>query len=208
MTTFTLSDLVDVHQPSFWLSLATITFNPLAWNIVARNEYHNHTITRLVGGARRGTYLLAALIFGFGLLRDSLYSQALLAQPRVPLLPSELAVPVPALLFLVGQTLVLTSTYALGITGTFLGDYFGILLDAKVEGFPFNVVNDPMYTGSTLCFIAGALWYERPAGLLISFYVWIAYRIALSYEGPFTDAIYRNRATKSNADATRAKKEL
>jgi phosphatidylethanolamine/phosphatidyl-N-methylethanolamine N-methyltransferase len=66
---------------------------------------------------------------------------------------------VPAILFLVGQTFVITSTWALGVTGTFLGDYFGILMDHRVEGFPFNVLRDPMYVGSTMCFAAGALWY-------------------------------------------------
>lgn len=102
-----------------------------------------------------------------------------------------------------GQTFVITSTWALGITGTFLGDYFNILMDHRVEGyahvlarsdmssaniaafirFPFNVLRDPMYVGSTMCFAAGALWYERPAGLLITLYVYIVYLIALRYEG-------------------------
>lgn len=121
-------------------------------------EYHKHTITRIFGSARTGTYVLALAIFLLGILRDSLYTKALLDQPRVPLLPSEFAVLVSAVLFVVGQTLVITSTWALGITGTFLGDYFGILLDSKVEGFPFSLVRDPMYTGSTMCFFAGALW--------------------------------------------------
>ena len=53
---------------------------------------------------------------------------------------------------------VITSTWARGITGTFLGDYFGILMDHRVEGFPFNVLRDPMYVGSTMSFAATALW--------------------------------------------------
>jgi phosphatidylethanolamine N-methyltransferase len=28
----------------------------------------------------------------------------------------------------------------------------------KVESFPFNVTSSPMYTGSTLSFLATALW--------------------------------------------------
>lgn len=86
------------------------------------------------------------------------YQQALKDQPRIPLLPEPYATIVPAVMFIVGQVFVLTSTYALGITGTFLGDYFGILMDHRVEGFPFNVLRDPMYVGSTLCFGATALW--------------------------------------------------
>ena len=41
--------------------------------------------------------------------------------------------------------------------GTFLGDYFGILMKEKVTGFPFNVLDNPMYVGSTLLFLAHSL---------------------------------------------------
>jgi len=86
------------------------------------------------------------------------YRSAILDQPRARLLPAPLDTLVPAVLFAFGQTFVVTSTWALGITGTFLGDYFGILMDQRVEGFPFNVLCDPMYVGSTMCFAAAALW--------------------------------------------------
>jgi len=49
--------------------------------------------------------------------------------------------------------------WALGITGTYLGDYFGILMDARVTGFPFNVLENPMYIGSTMNFLGISLWY-------------------------------------------------
>lgn len=112
----------------------------------------------------------------------------------------------------------MTSTWALGVTGTFLGDYFGILMDHRVEGFPFNVLRDPMYVGSTMCFAATALWFESPAGLLITLYVYIVYIVALRFEGyvvlsmsywqlthirnrPFTDAIYSKRASDALASS-------
>ncbi|KAF9476627.1 phospholipid methyltransferase [Pholiota conissans] len=195
--------LVDYTKPSFQISLLAIAFNPTAWNIVARNEYRNKTITKIFGGnARYGTYFLALLIFSFGILRDNLYHQALQEQPQKAILPKEYATIVPAALFAIGQLFVITSTYSLGITGTFLGDYFGILMDHRVEGFPFNVLRDPMYVGSTMCFAATALWYERPAGLLITIYVYIVYLVALKFEGPFTDMIYAKRA-----EAKAAKKQ-
>ena len=56
-------------------------------------------------------------------------------------------------------------------------------MDHRVEGFPFNVLTDPMYVGSTMTFVGGSLWYESPAGLLISLYVYVAYVIALRFEG-------------------------
>ncbi|KAG1797059.1 uncharacterized protein HD556DRAFT_1306753 [Suillus plorans] len=77
---------------------------------------------------------------------------ALSDQPQVPMLSTPYDILILVVLFAIGQLFVVTSTWALGITGTFLGDYFGILMDHCVQGFPFNVLRDPMY--------------ERPAGLL------------------------------------------
>ncbi len=67
----------------------------------------------------------------------------------------------------------------------------------------------------SLCFVLRSLEllahprYERPAGLLITLYVYIVYVIALRFEGPFTDMIYSNRAARDSAQAkSESKKEL
>lgn len=190
---------VDLSKPSLYFSLASIAFNPTAWNIVARNEYRNKTITKIFGGsAKIGCYFLAASIFFAGMLRDSLFHKAIAEQPHAQLLSEPLNVIVPPVLVGLGQLFVITSTWQLGITGTFLGDYFGILMDHRVEGFPFNVLRDPMYVGSTMSFVGASLWYESPAGLLIALYIYVAYVIALRFEGPFTDMIYSNREVKKD----------
>jgi phosphatidylethanolamine N-methyltransferase len=129
----------------------------------------------------------------------SSYNEALAAQPAHPLLASPVikygAIP----LFLTGNTLVLTSMYALGVTGTYLGDYFGILMDAPVTSFPFNVSEAPMYHGSTLSFLATALWYGKPAGLLLTGVVAAAYSVARRWEDPFTGMIYEKREEERRA---------
>ncbi|KAH9966176.1 hypothetical protein BGW80DRAFT_1343214, partial [Lactifluus volemus] len=61
-------------------------------------------------------------------------------------------------LFILGQTFVMTSTWAFGITGTVLGDDFGIPMDHRVEGFPLKVLRDTMFVGSAMCFAATELW--------------------------------------------------
>ena len=102
-----------------------------------------------------------------------------------------------------GNTLVLTSYYALGITGTFLGDYFGILMDEPVTGFPFNVTSAPMYWGSTMSFLGTALLYGRPAGVLLTAEVLFVYSMALQWEDPFTSGIYKKR-DKERAEGKKA----
>jgi len=72
--------------------------------------------------------------------------------------------------------------YALGITGTYLGDYFGILMEKRVESFPFNVTDAPMYYGSTMSFLGTAILYGKPAGVLLTVEVLLVYLVALRFE--------------------------
>lgn len=101
--------------------------------------------------------------------------------------------------------LVVSSTWALGITGTFLGDYFGILMDDIVTGFPFNITDAPMYHGSTMSFLGSALVYSRPAGIVITAWVLLVYTVALRFENPFTAEIYAKR-DRERAAAKEGKK--
>ncbi|TIB93895.1 PEMT-domain-containing protein [Wallemia mellicola] len=191
-------DWFDFKQPSLWIVIASIVFNPLFWNIL---------LTKLAGGRPYlGCYLLAVTIFSLGILRDHLFQSALAEQPNLaphPYYPTA-HVYVALALFLSGQILVITSMLALGVTGTYLGDYFGILMSHRVTSFPFNVVEDPMYIGSTLCFFGTSIWYRSPAGIAISVFVFIVYQIALRYEGPFTAMIYSAKDKKTEEATPKA----
>lgn len=175
--------LVNLESKSLWVSAASIVFNPVFWNLAARLEYRHKVITKLAGGnARRGCYLLALTIFSLGIVRDMLFARALREQPKLLTdIPFE-AKAIGGGLFVVGNVLVLSSMYALGITGTYLGDYFGILMDDRVTSFPFNVTENPMYYGSFLSFLGTSLWYGKPAGALLSILVLGMYLIALRFE--------------------------
>lgn len=129
------------------------------------------------------------------------YERALRQQPHWEPLHNPLVKVAAVALFVAGQTFVLTSMWALGLVGTYLGDYCGILMKERVTCFPFNVLEDPMYVGSAMAFLGIALWYESPAGILLSAFVWLVYSIALKYEGPFTSAIYSNAAAAKAKDA-------
>ncbi|CAO3669536.1 hypothetical protein G6F70_000601 [Rhizopus microsporus] len=193
------NDWIDFSQPSLYFSLAHILFNPIFWNTAARAEYNSKILTKLAGGnAYRGCYGLAVTIFTLGITRDYLYHQALSFQPTHSFLDNQIVQLSAILLFLTGNTLVLSSMWALGVTGTYLGDYFGILMKERVTGFPFNICDNPMYIGSTCTFLATALWYKSPAGIFLTAIVYIVYKIALTFEEPFTAMIYANKDNKKN----------
>ncbi|KAJ9151419.1 Phosphatidyl-N-methylethanolamine N-methyltransferase [Pleurostoma richardsiae] len=200
--------LVDFDQKSLLISALAIAFNPTFWNIVARREYRTHFLTRLFGGrARTACYFLAATIFSLGIVRDLLYERALRHQPSHPLLDTPAATYAGYALLAAGNVLVVSSTWALGITGTFLGDYFGILMDHMVTGFPFSVTDAPMYYGSTMSFLGSALVYGKPAGLLLTAWVLVVYLVALRYENPFTAEIYAKRERERAAGAKKEGKK-
>ncbi|KAK9481404.1 phospholipid methyltransferase-domain-containing protein [Lipomyces japonicus] len=192
--------LIDFSKSSLALSAASVAFNPIFWNLAARAEYHTKVLTKLAGGNRKyGCYGLAFTIFSLGILRDVLYERALRDQPTWQMPAGHdhyysLAIKAAAVLaFAYGNLLVVTSMWALGVTGTYLGDYFGILMDARVTGFPFNVTDNPMYHGSTLSFLGTALWFGKPAGLALTATVAVMYKLALRFEEPFTAEIYAKR---------------
>ncbi|KAK5995042.1 Phosphatidyl-N-methylethanolamine N-methyltransferase [Cladobotryum mycophilum] len=189
------------------VSAASIIFNPLYWNIIARQEYHNRILSKVFGGSYGACYTLFVTIFSLGLLRDWLFKAALNGQPSHPLLETVYAQAAGYALFAWGSVLVLTSMWALGVTGTYLGDYCGILMEEMVTGFPFNVTSAPMYWGSTLNFVGTALIYGKPAGLLLSLEVLIAYIVALRFEDPFTAEIYAKRERERAAAKSGKKSE-
>ena len=183
-------------------------FPPILTTKTPPSEYHNKTLTKLFNGrSQTACYALAATIFGLGLVRDWLYKTAISEQAAHPLLLSVYSQAAAYTLLAAGNTLVISSTWALGITGTFLGDYFGILMDDVVTGFPFSVTGAPMYWGSAMSFLGTALLYGKPAGLLLTVEVFLVYVTALSFEDPFTAEIYAKRDRERAAEKSGKKRK-
>ncbi|XP_031655236.1 phosphatidylethanolamine N-methyltransferase isoform X3 [Oncorhynchus kisutch] len=158
---------IDVYDPRFCVAVIAIIFNPFFWNVlirphdsqwsqtvgaqttVARWEHRTRGLTRLFGGPYLACYCLGTLIILLNVYRSHSMTVAMKAQARWEVMASPEVFYAGAALMALGSVLVVTSFLALGFTGTFLGDYFGILMEEKVKGFPFNVTENPMYWGST-----------------------------------------------------------
>ena len=191
-------------------AMAAVVGSPLIWNIIARSEYRTHWLTRLAGGKYRGCYALAVWIFTSSLYRDWLFAQACLENPSSLIFPAghtalDYNLNVGRVLCAVGSILVLASYYRLGITGTYLGDYFGIYMKERVTAFPYTLFDDPMYTGATLAFLGQAVEWNSAVGVFLAVWVWLVYKIATKvFEDPFTTEIYRVKAEREAAEAKKA----
>ncbi|XP_072032538.1 phosphatidylethanolamine N-methyltransferase-like [Amphiura filiformis] len=188
---------IDWSDTNLYITGILIIFNPLFWNCVARYEYRTHFLTKLFMGPKIGCTLLAGTIFFLGTIRLRRYQLVIESHPQWALLVDNIYAQYIAYAFILfGSVLILASFYALGLFGTYLGDYFGILMKERVTCFPFNIMDNPMYWGTVLDYLGSAIWHASPAGLLLTVLLAICYKIAILFEEPFTAEIYRQKAKK------------
>ncbi|XP_028826622.1 phosphatidylethanolamine N-methyltransferase isoform X2 [Denticeps clupeoides] len=171
-------------------------YSNLDYSKVARWEHRTRGLTRLFGGPYVACYSLAILILLLNVYRSHSITVAMKGQPKWALMDRPEVFYTGVALIGGGILFVVSSFLALGFTGTFLGDYFGILMEKKVTGFPFNMIENPMYWGSTANYLGLALMKASPVGVVLAGVVAISYRVAITYEGPFTNEIYRQRAQR------------
>ncbi|XP_069338000.1 phosphatidylethanolamine N-methyltransferase isoform X3 [Eulemur rufifrons] len=187
---------VDPSDSSFVAAVLAIVFNPLYWNVVARWEHRTRKLSRAFHSPHLACYALGGSILLLNFLRSHCFTQAMLHQPLAEGLDHPAAYGLGLALLGVGSMFVLSSFFALGFTGTFLGDYFGILKEARVTTFPFNILDNPMYWGSTANYLGWAIMHASPTGLLLTAVVALTYAVAVQYEEPFTTEIYRQKACR------------
>ncbi|KCV67844.1 hypothetical protein H696_05575 [Fonticula alba] len=196
---------VDFLDPVALKAALVVAMIPFLWNVIARSEHRTRWMTRLCGGhARLGCYLLALAIFTASSYRTTFIQEAISAGARWAVLDTPLVRMVAAVMFVFANVLVLATYARLGITGTYLGDYFGILMSHRVEGFPFTITDNPMYWGSVLNYLSLALWNASPVGILLSVVVYVVYYVAIQFENPFTAMIYNEAAAKKAAAAKKS----
>jgi len=216
----TIKAAFNFEDPLVYVVFAHVIFNPLYWNIVARLEYNTRFLSKGVFGSKKpgdkrsliACAVNGVFIFVIGLTRDYLYNYVIEKQP--PFMPLEemfkeewhytgLVINIfAAILLACGGILVLGAYYQLGLRGTYLGDYFGFYLPGEIHSFPFNVSTCPMYDGSSLNFLAFAIYNRSLLGVLVTILVFTCYHVACIFEDSFTREIYRKKAEE---DAKKSK---
>lgn len=188
-------ELIHWTDPLLWTSAFFMLFGPLIWNILAQTEYYHHSLTQLFCGHKKIAIIaLAFIILLLNYLRSTVFNLAIESQPKFPLSHPVLFI-ISIVLVGFGQLLVWASFYRLGFYPTFLADYFGVFIhDAPITSFPFSVCNDPMYFGSAVTHFGVAIAHSSPAGLLLSAFLSIVYKLAISQEGKMLQIIYSKKA--------------
>jgi phosphatidylethanolamine/phosphatidyl-N-methylethanolamine N-methyltransferase len=185
-----------ILNSQFWKSVICITINPLFWNVIAQIEYYKHTCSSLFGGRKKlAVTVLAILILLLNVLRSLMFERTVHSQPHLNHF-SPISTILGISLLLIGQVFTLSSFWKLGFYPTFLGDYFGLFMhDAPITSFPFNVMDDPMYWGSTLSYLGIAVSENSPCGIVLTAWVAVVYKIAIWQEGKMLKILYAQKKT-------------
>ena len=183
-----------VQNKKALIACVIVMINPLFWNIVSRYEYKTRTVSKVLGGPKRGCAALGACILTLNYLRTATFHNTVDQYGYWEPLNNDVVEALGYLIVAAGSLLVISSSWKLGFFVSFMGDYFGLLLNSKVTGFPFNVVNDPMYFGSGLVYLGLALQHASIVGLVLTGCIAVSYGIAVRFEGPFTAQIYNERS--------------
>lgn len=215
LPTFTPSDIplrVDLTSKAVQRSLAAIAWAPFAWNVFPRLEYRHRVIsTPLFGSRTIALYAFAAYIVCFSSFREHVFFEAIASTPKWTSGDDFIDDIVRAIgtgLLAFGVILSVTGFYHLRITYTYMGEYFGFMMDKLVTSFPFNFAPDPMYNGSVLMHYGYAFRALSPAGLFLSMVTALSYWIAAKiFEEPFMMYCYNLAAKqaknkKNDADNT------
>lgn len=186
------------QQWDFWMAIVCAAINPIYWNAVARLEYRTHFWSRLFCGTKCGIWILAVSIVALNAIRTTAFHRAMEIGPKSELLGAYPAVKALGLaLICLGALFVCSSFWKLGFYGTFLGDYFGMLMNERVTGFPFSLLDHPMYMGSVLMYVGQSCLSASSSGLLLSLWIYLTYKAAIFVEEPFTAMIYAKEQKSS-----------
>lgn len=150
---------IKLSDPTFALALIATTLPPLVWNTIGPFEYYTRLVSRVVRKPIIGVYLSGSIIAFLSVLRSALFAAAIHEQPKAKELDHPVLFAAAGALFVVGVVFFIGAYYQLGISGTYLGDYFGIFRDERITAFPFSALDNPMYDGSSIFHFAEAVLY-------------------------------------------------
>ena len=172
-------------------AIIMIIICPITWNLVARFEFYTKRISNLVGDNRLAADIFAHILIEMGIFRNFLFTRVIKNHYNYEMTEYSLPILIIGYIFFInGFILNLFSYYRLGIHGIYYGDYFGVLCKEMVTAFPYNVLENPLYVGSTSLFLGSSIIYRSPSGILLTLLAWGMYKFASILENPMTPLIY------------------
>eukprot|EP00045_Choanoeca_perplexa_P023000 m.11593 g.11593 ORF g.11593 m.11593 type:complete len:250 (-) comp9851_c0_seq1:100-849(-) len=186
-----------LSQPSAIVSILVTLASPVFWNLIPR--YLGEPMIKAFGSRRIAMLIFALYVMVTSFYREVVFVDAIEEDPvktfamfksldafTLDLVTDKLGWAVTVF----GLVLSSSAMYRLGIFGTYMGEFFGVMLKEKITSFPFSHFNNPMYLGSSLFHVGLALQAQSPVGAALALWVFYTYYLAGAYEGPLMQTMY------------------
>ena len=127
--------LIDFSKPSLYTSIFFIILCPILYNLLARLEYFYKSISKIFNGdKKRANKVYSFFMMLVGIIRNYFYYEALKVQPTISYESyDQLLFTLSIFVAAFGLTLIIFSSFRLGVRGVYYADYFDIKMD-----FVFN----------------------------------------------------------------------
>lgn len=149
----------------------------LVWGVLPHLQYKYKIISKFFNNdMEKAADFLAFLLIHIGTFRNYAFTESIFNNKRfdfgeLNIISSIIGISI--LLF--GSLLWITSLLKLGLRGSYFGDHFGFLFKKRIESFPFNILENPQYTGSKLFLLGQSILFRSLTGLFMTFAISILY---------------------------------
>jgi phosphatidylethanolamine/phosphatidyl-N-methylethanolamine N-methyltransferase len=172
-------EYINFKEEKFIETLAWSFLCFACWIILPHLQFKYKLLSRFFGNDQgRANDFLAYFLVYTGVLRNEAFKVAMENNIKISFGKYELPVLVASYISIAyGLLLIAGSFYRLGMRNMYFGDHFGFLFKEKITAFPYNHTKDPQYVGLTLFGIGYSLVHHSPAGIFLTLFVFILYKI-------------------------------
>jgi len=149
----------------------------LVWGLLPHLQFRYKLISRFFNNDMdKAADFLAFLLIHIGTFRNYSFTESIFSNKRLDFGDFNIITSLIGLCVLFfGCTLWITSLLKLGLRGSYFGDHFGFLFHEKIESFPFNILENPQYTGSKLFLLGQSILFRSLTGLFLTMTISLLY---------------------------------
>jgi len=173
----------------------------LVWGLLPHLQLKYEIISRFFHNDKeKAADFLAFLLIHIGTFRNYAFVESILHNKRFDFGDFNIITTViGSIVLVIGCILWFTSLLKLGLRGSYFGDHFGFLFYKRIETFPFNVLENPQYTGSKLFLLGQSIFFRSLTGLVLTITISLFYSfLFFAFEKKNMNKIYTEEEKKMN----------
>ena len=149
----------------------------LVWGLFPHLQYKYKIISKFFNNnMEKGADFLALLLIHIGTFRNYAFTETIFNNKRFDFGDLNIISSIVGLsILLFGSLLWITSLLKLGLRGSYFGDHFGFLFKKRIQSFPFNILENPQYTGSKLFLLGQSILFRSLTGLFMTITISLFY---------------------------------